>query len=98
MRNANRASQTFAVQTARLSELPLVFSGSSAPGPRPARLRGGTYRKLVLAGGEGGDEAGNFAAGAESLPFSRAESALSRLLSGGCRIPLPATSCAASTV
>ena len=38
-----------------------------------------------------------FVGGADSFPFSRAVS-LSRPLSGGCNIPLPEISCAASTV
>ena len=62
---------------------------------RPSTL---SYRKPVFAGGVGGGDEGAFAAGTASLPFSRGVSALSRLLSDGRSIPLPDTSCAASTV
>ena len=65
--------------------------------PRPTVLCRG-YRKPLFAGGTDGGDGGAFAAGADSLPFSRAASTLSRTLSGGCNIPLPETSCAASTV
>ena len=68
MRNANRAAQTFAVRTARYGQLTVLA---------------GAYRKPVFAGGAGGDGGGAFATGADSLPFSREGSALSRPLSGG---------------
>jgi hypothetical protein len=80
--NANRAART-------------NLSGPPDIGVRDPR-RGDAYREPGLVAGPPGVEAGALTGGA-SLPFSRT-SDFSRVLSGCCSIPLPDTSCAASTV
>src|SRR6266446_3315228 len=80
--NASRAAQAFAVRTARFGNSPFRQCRDGRGAPRLTVLAE-AYRKPVFAGGAGGGNGGAFAAGADSLPFSRPASTLSRPLSGG---------------